>query len=185
MNETVIARLEIDRERVQPVLRRVDWNNVLVACGFVGGLALAMTLALCLQGRHGMDWRSMGIGALVEAALFAAVVAISRPLIARSARRWADSLDAVLTDRRLRIAQGASTRVVESIPLDAITDVEVVQSAVERRHGVASVLIKTGGHEAEGAIPGLRDAEKVQELILEARHRARCAALGIGQRNPF
>lgn len=145
MTENIVQAIPVDRE----ALRRYLFSYWLI---------LHAILTVCLLG----FWLPV---AIVWIAFLPAYL-----------RRYVADYEAVLTDRRLSIRHGVWWKTQKSIPLEKITDVVVSQGPLERKYGLSRILIQTAGtgHPglAEGTLLGIREALKIQELIMQTREQA-------------
>ncbi len=86
-----------------------------------------------------------------------------------------NSLEYWIEGTTLRINQGVVVRKCKSIPLDRVTDIELVQGPLMRACGIWSLRIQTAGsvqQSPEGTIWAARDAESVRDTIVATRDQA-------------
>ncbi len=90
------------------------------------------------------------------------------PLHVKSLEYWIDGTT-------LRINQGIFIRRFKSIPLDRVTDIQMVQGPLMRVCGIWSLQVQTAGgaqHTPEGTIWGACNPESVRDTIMAIRDEA-------------
>ena len=132
---------------------------------WAAGLALisVVTLSLCRDVFHPMF--------LTTAVPFAVVAAVFCLL----SRLSVGSLEYWIEGTTLRINQGIIVRKCKSIPLDRITDIQLVQYPLMRLFGIWNLHIQTAGsthREPEGSILGPCDPEAVRDTIMAMRDQS-------------
>jgi len=86
--------------------------------------------------------------------------------------RWTATLRYCLDDRSLRVEQGMLFKSRKTIPLDKITDLELVQGPLLRALGMWKIKVQTastGSQMPEAMLVGVIDPEQVREEILATR----------------
>jgi len=86
--------------------------------------------------------------------------------------KWVEVLRYCLDDKALRVEEGLLFRSRKTIPLDKITDLELVQGPVLRAFDMWTIKVQTastGSQMAEATLIGLVNPEKVREEILAAK----------------
>jgi len=86
--------------------------------------------------------------------------------------RWVEVLRYCLDDTSLRVEQGLLFRSRKTIPLDKITDLELVQGPVLRAFGMWTVKVQTASTASqlpEATLYGLVNPEQAREEILAAK----------------
>jgi membrane protein YdbS with pleckstrin-like domain len=86
-----------------------------------------------------------------------------------------NSLEYWIEGTTLRINQGVVVRKFKSIPLDRVTDIELVQGPLMRACGIWSLRIQTAGsvqQSPEGTIWAACDPESVRDTIVTTRDQA-------------
>jgi membrane protein YdbS with pleckstrin-like domain len=84
----------------------------------------------------------------------------------------------VLSDRSLRIRRGVMVVVETTITFENVQNVKLKQGPLQRRYGIASLIVETAGGGAEsdsepgqtshvGLLEGLDDAARIRDLILD------------------
>ncbi|MEL6330844.1 MAG: PH domain-containing protein, partial [Planctomycetota bacterium] len=73
------------------------------------------------------------------------LLVITVPLGLLFVGRWVDRLRCVLTDRTLEIEKGILTRTESTIPLEKITDLQMVQGPIMRMLGLRAFKVETAG----------------------------------------
>ncbi len=87
-------------------------------------------------------------------------------------KRYLERMDCLLTERALKVRKGIFTRIEKTIPLDKITDMEMVQDPIMRYFGLHKLTIETAGQSAKGALVslmGIKDAKSFREAVLSQR----------------
>lgn len=92
------------------------------------------------------------------------------------AKKYFGNLRCELTDRNLQIDKGVLVRTESTIPLDKITDVQMVQGPLMRAVGIHGLKVETAGQSAgasgaTGTLLGVVDARAFRDLILTERDR--------------
>jgi len=86
--------------------------------------------------------------------------------------RWVKVLRYCLDDKSLRVEQGLLFRSRKTIPLDKITDLELVQGPLLRAMGMWTIKVQTASTASqlpEATLMGLVNPEKAREQILAAK----------------
>ena len=92
-------------------------------------------------------------------------------------RKQHENLACELTARTLNIRRGVLLKIQKSIPLDEITDLALNEGPILRYLGLCSLQIETAGGGGQGTsmgqamLPGVVDADKFRDLVLEQRDR--------------
>jgi putative membrane protein len=105
-----------------------------------------------------------GIGLLLAVLVF--------PFAAWYYPRWVKVLRYCLDDKALRVEQGLLFRSRKTIPLDKITDLELVQGPLLRYFGMWTIKIQTASTASqlpEATLLGLVNPDQVREEILAAK----------------
>jgi len=90
-------------------------------------------------------------------------------------RKQYESLACELTARTLNVRRGFLLKIQKSIPLDKITDLALNEGPILRYLGLCSLQIETAGGGGQGTsmghamLPGVVDADKFRDLVLEQR----------------
>jgi membrane protein YdbS with pleckstrin-like domain len=85
----------------------------------------------------------------------------------------ADTFEAELTNKRIKIADGVFVRRIKSIPLDRVTDIVQNQGILERWIGIWSLHIQTAGagsSRAEGVVFAAQKPEAMREAVMSTRN---------------
>ena len=86
--------------------------------------------------------------------------------------RYLANMACVLTRKKLIVKKGILTRVENSVPLDKITDLTMVQGPLMRVFGLFQLKVETAGQSGAGSLVsliGIREAEEFREAVLEQR----------------
>ena len=151
---------EIERRRVTRYFR-VRW--VLPLAVVFSFLALSTFPAADGDVFHPAVLASLGVLAVVVMLTF-----IIAALHANSLKYWIDGTT-------LRINEGIVVRRFKSIPLDRVTDIQMVQGPVMRVCGIWSLQVQTAGgaqQAPEGTIWGDCNPESVRDTIMAIRDKA-------------
>ena len=98
------------------------------------------------------------------------------PLTMVLAKIYFSRLRCELTDRNLQIDKGVLVRTESTIPLDKITDMQMVQGPLMRLAGIHGLKVETAGQSAgasgaTGTILGVVDARDFRDRVLAERDR--------------
>ena len=105
-----------------------------------------------------------GLGLLLAAIIF--------PIAAWYYPRWVKALRYCLDDKALRVEQGLLFRSRKTIPLDKITDLELVQGPLLRYFNMWTIKVQTASTASqlpEAMLLGLVNPEQAREEILAAK----------------
>jgi membrane protein YdbS with pleckstrin-like domain len=105
-------------------------------------------------------------GAIIAVSL---VIGITWPIT------YACSLRYALEGTTLRVEEGFLFRKQKSIPLDRVTDLELVQGPLMRLFGLWKLCVQTAGsaqQRPEGVLHGLAEPHLIRDVIMKARDRA-------------
>ena len=108
------------------------------------------------------DQPAIGAAVAAGAALLAAAYASMMPR--RRYRSWGYAV----TGDELHVAHGVLTRVRTAVPFGRVQHLDVTQGPVQRRYGVATLILHTAGNRAATvALPGLdrAEAERLRDEI--------------------
>ena len=100
------------------------------------------------------------------------LAAITVPLLVWYYPRWVTALRYCLDDRSLRVEQGLLFRSRKTIPLDKITDLELVQGPLLRALDMWKIKVQTastGSQMPEATLIGVINPDQVREEILAIR----------------
>ncbi|MCL1056860.1 PH domain-containing protein [Shewanella gelidimarina] len=84
-------------------------------------------------------------------------------------RRYIDNMSTELTDRKLIVRKGIFTRTENTVPLDKITDMALIQGPLMRVFKLHKLTIETAGQSGSGALlnlTGIIDAADFRSLVL-------------------
>ena len=77
-----------------------------------------------------------------------------------------------LTNRSVKVARGVFTKREQTIPLDRITDVGLVQGPIMRIFDIEALTIETAGQSTPGSLlqlAGIKDGRKFRDAVLKQR----------------
>lgn len=147
----------------EPALRRLDGQVVWHWRGILLGWTAALTVAAAFLARWADRWIAADMLPLAVAVLGLMLAVFWPPVLYRS---WAFQL----REKDLVVQRGVLTRATSIIPHRRIQHVDTRRDPVERRLGLARVVVYTAGiRGAEIAIPGLRatEAEALRDRLAE------------------
>lgn len=84
-------------------------------------------------------------------------------------RRYISNMSARLTNNKLIVCRGILTRTENTVPLDKITDMALIQGPIMRLMGLHKLTVETAGQSGSGALislVGVVDAPKFRTLVL-------------------
>ncbi|MEI8613318.1 Bacterial membrane flanked domain [Shewanella baltica] len=89
-------------------------------------------------------------------------------------RRYIRNMSAELTSNKLIVRRGILTRTENSVPLDKITDMALIQGPIMRLFGLHKLTVETAGQSGAGALIsliGIVDAPQFRTRVLEQKER--------------
>lgn len=89
-------------------------------------------------------------------------------------RRYIENMSTELTDRKLIVRKGIFTRTENSVPLDKITDMALIQGPLMRFFKLHKLTIETAGQSGAGALlnlTGIVDAAEFRSLVLAQKEK--------------
>ena len=89
-------------------------------------------------------------------------------------RRYISNMSAGLTSKKLIVRRGILTRTENTVPLDKITDIALIQGPIMRLMGLHKLTVETAGQSGAGALislVGIVDAPGFRAQILEQKER--------------
>lgn len=89
-------------------------------------------------------------------------------------RRYIRNMSAELTSNKLIVRRGIITRTENSVPLDKITDMALIQGPIMRLFGLHKLTVETAGQSGAGALislVGIVDAPQFRTSVLEQKER--------------
>jgi len=96
------------------------------------------------------------------------------PLGLWGTRRYINNMSARLTSKKLIVRRGILTRTENTVPLDKITDIALIQGPIMRLMGLHKLTVETAGQSGTGALislVGIVDAPSFRAQILEPRYK--------------
>lgn len=79
-------------------------------------------------------------------------------------RRYIANMSAELTSRKLIVRKGILTRTENTVPLDKITDMALIQGPIMRLFGIHKLTVETAGQSGNGALINLMGVVDVNEF---------------------
>lgn len=89
-------------------------------------------------------------------------------------RRYIDNMSTELTDRKLIVRKGIFTRTENSVPLDKITDMALIQGPLMRVFKLHKLTIETAGQSGAGALlnlTGIINAADFRSQVLAQKEK--------------
>ncbi|MEN8616418.1 PH domain-containing protein [Shewanella baltica] len=89
-------------------------------------------------------------------------------------RRYIRNMSAELTSNKLIVRRGILTRTENTVPLDKITDMALIQGPIMRLFGLHKLTVETAGQSGSGALislVGIVDAPQFRTRVLEQKER--------------
>lgn len=89
-------------------------------------------------------------------------------------RRYISNMSARLTSKKLIVRRGIFTRTENTVPLDKITDIALIQGPIMRLMGLHKLTVETAGQSGAGALislVGIVNAPDFRAQILEQKER--------------
>ncbi len=93
--------------------------------------------------------------------------------------RYLKHMSCVLTERSLKVSRGIFVRQEQTVPLDKITDLALIEGPVMRCFDLQAIKVETAGHSSAGALitlVGIVDARKFRDTVLRQRDAVASAA---------
>jgi putative membrane protein len=88
--------------------------------------------------------------------------------------RVINSWDCVLMTRSLNVKKGIFNRIEKTVPLEKITDLQMVQGPIMRRFDLHRISVETAGQSGPGSLIsliGIKNTEAFRKEVLEQRDR--------------
>jgi putative membrane protein len=86
--------------------------------------------------------------------------------------RYLKSHRCTLTNRSVKVARGVFTKREQTVPLDRITDVGLVQGPIMRVFDIEALTIETAGQTTPGSLlqlAGIKDGRQFRDAVLKQR----------------
>ncbi|MFT6256072.1 MAG: putative membrane protein [Cellvibrionaceae bacterium] len=77
------------------------------------------------------------------------------PLGLLATKRYINNMSAELTEQKLIVRKGLFTRTENTVPLDKITDMALIQGPIMRMFGIHKLTVETAGQSGAGALINL------------------------------
>ncbi|ABN60207.1 PH domain-containing protein [Shewanella baltica] len=131
---------------------------------------------------HQADFESnLGLYWLLSGASYFSLSIVGIPLLLLwfpiglwGTRRYIRNISAELTSNKLIVRRGILTRTENSVPLDKITDMALIQGPIMRLFGLHKLTVETAGQSGAGALislVGIVDAPQFRTRVLEQKER--------------
>lgn len=115
--------------------------------------------------------KNLGLYWLVSGAILLCVTVVGIPLLLVwfpiglwATQRYIDNMSAELTTQKLIVRKGIFTRTENTVPLDKITDMGLIQGPIMRVFGLHKLTIETAGQSGAGALINLLGIDEVEQF---------------------
>ncbi|WP_428612151.1 PH domain-containing protein [Shewanella sp.] len=130
----------------------------------------------------GLYWLTSGAVLLGVTVVGIPLLMLWFPLGLLVTNRYIANMSAELTTKKLIVRKGILTRTENTVPLDKITDMAMIQGPLMRLFGIHKLTIETAGQSGAGALISLTGVEEVAEF--RAAVMAQKSALSESQIRP-
>ncbi len=130
----------------------------------------------------GLYWLTSGAVLLGVTVVGIPLLLLWFPLGLLVTNRYIANMSAELTTKKLIVRKGILTRTENTVPLDKITDMAMIQGPLMRLFGIHKLTIETAGQSGTGALISLTGVEEVAEF--RAAVMAQKSALSESQIRP-
>lgn len=114
---------------------------------------------------------NLGLYWLVSGAILLCITIVGIPLLLVwfpvglwATKRYIDNMSAELTSKKLIVRKGIFTRTENTVPLDKITDMALIQGPLMRFFNIHKLTIETAGQSGAGALINLQGVEDVEQF---------------------
>lgn len=114
---------------------------------------------------------SHGLGFVCSIVLIPFIV-IYIPIALYLSKRILECIECTLTETALKVKKGIFVKTENTIPLEKITDIGMVEGPLMRRFGVQRISVETAGQTSAGplaVLTGIVDAAQFRERVLAQR----------------
>ncbi|MFV7772024.1 PH domain-containing protein [Shewanella marisflavi] len=112
----------------------------------------------------GLYWLTSGAVLLGVTVVGIPLLLLWFPLGLLVTNRYIANMSAELTTKKLIVRKGILTRTENTVPLDKITDMAMIQGPLMRLFGIHKLTIETAGQSGTGALISLTGVEEVAEF---------------------
>ncbi len=112
----------------------------------------------------GLYWLTSGAVLLGVTVVGIPLLLLWFPLGLLVTNRYIANMSAELTTKKLIVRKGILTRTENTVPLDKITDMAMIQGPLMRLFGIHKLTIETAGQSGAGALISLTGVEEVAEF---------------------
>lgn len=122
----------------------------------------------------GMYWLLAGAAYFTLSIVGIPLLLLWFPIGLWGTRRYISNMSARLTSKKLIVCRGILTRTENTVPLDKITDIALIQGPILRLMGLHKLTVETAGQSGTGALitlVGIVDAPGFRAQILEQKER--------------
>lgn len=122
----------------------------------------------------GLYWLLLGVAYFSLSIVGIPLLLLWFPIGLWGTRRYIRNMSAELTSNKLIVRRGIITRTENSVPLDKITDMALIQGPIMRLFGLHKLTVETAGQSGAGALislVGIVDAPQFRTRVLEQKER--------------
>ncbi|QYJ96863.1 PH domain-containing protein [Shewanella alkalitolerans] len=112
----------------------------------------------------GHYWLTSGAVVLAVSVVGIPLLLLWYPIGLWATHRYIANMSAELTTKKLIVRKGILTRTENTVPLDKITDMAMIQGPLMRLFGIHKLTIETAGQSGNGALISLTGVEAVAEF---------------------
>ncbi|HDS1211790.1 TPA: PH domain-containing protein [Shewanella algae] len=122
----------------------------------------------------GLYWLMSGVFTLCLSIVGIPLLLLWLPIGLWGTRRYIANMSAELTERKLVVRRGLLTRTENTVPLDKITDMALIQGPLMRLLGLKKLKVETAGQSGNDALislVGIVDADGFRAAVLAQKER--------------
>lgn len=122
----------------------------------------------------GLYWLMSGVFTLCLSIVGIPLLLLWLPIGLWGTRRYIANMSAELTERKLVVRRGLLTRTENTVPLDKITDMALIQGPLMRLFGLKKLKVETAGQSGNDALislVGIVDADGFRAAVLAQKER--------------
>lgn len=116
------------------------------------------------HGKLGLYWLTTGAAVLGISLVGIPLLLLWYPIGLWATSRYIANMSAELTTKKLIVRKGILTRTENTVPLDKITDMAMIQGPLMRMFGIHKLTIETAGQSGTGALISLTGIEEAAEF---------------------
>ena len=122
----------------------------------------------------GLYWLLSGAACFTLSIVGIPLLLLWFPIGLWGSRRYISNMSARLTSKKLIVRRGMLTRTENTVPLDKITDIALIQGPIMRLMGLHKLTVETAGQSGAGALislVGIVNAPDFRAQILQQKER--------------